>query len=182
MSVRLIAYGLLACALIVGAKAYQSHLIATGDARGAARVQALWDAQEAERSARTARDNATRFRNTERTAHEDQLRAAARRDRDAAAANTVRGLRSEIDRLNQRPDPYPAGDAGLAACTRSTATARELLGDSAQAYSELAATADRLRDQVAGLQDFARNVCRAGSGPVASSLSPPEAHDAQFPQ
>lgn len=165
MSVRLIAYGVLAGALIVGAKLYHSHLIATGDARGAARVQALWDATEAERSAATARDNATRFRNAERTAHEDQQRTAARLARDAATASTVRGLRDEITRLNQRANPYPAGDAGIAASAREAATARELFGDSAAAYSELAAAADQLRDQVMGLQEFARHVCRAGAGP-----------------
>ncbi len=164
MSARLIAYGVLLCAAIVGAKALQSHLVAQGDARGAARVQAAWDAQENARNEATARDNATRFRNAERTAHEDAKREAARRTRDAAAAAVVRELRDEIARLNDRPDPYPAGDAGLAACAREAATARELFGESAGAYQELAAEADGLRDQVIGLQDFARTVCGAGDG------------------
>jgi hypothetical protein len=52
----------------VGVKFRQSHLISQGDAQGAARVQAAWDAQENARNAATARDNATRFRNLERTA------------------------------------------------------------------------------------------------------------------
>ena len=162
MSTRLIAWGLAVCALIVGAKALQSHLISKGESQGAARVQHAWDTQENARNAATARDNATRFRNAERTAHEDAQRDAARRARDAAAAAAVRSLRAEVARLNSRPDPYPAGDAGLAACAGEARAARELLGESSGAYQELAAEADGLRDQVTGLQSFARNVCGAG--------------------
>ena len=149
---------------IAGVKLWESHLIAKGGAQGAARVQAAWDAQEDARSQATARDNAIKFRNLERTAHEDAKREAARAARDAAAAAAVRGLRAEIARLNARPDPYQAGDAGLAACAGEAATARELLGESSGAYQELAAEADGLRDQVIGLQQFARDVCRAGTG------------------
>ena len=43
---------------IAGVKLWESHLIAKGDAQGAARVQAAWDAQEDARSQATARDNA----------------------------------------------------------------------------------------------------------------------------
>lgn len=161
MSARLIAAGLLIVAAIVALKLWQSHLIATGDAQGAARVQAAWDTQEHERNAATARDNAVRFRNAERTAHEDAQREAARRVRDAAAVAAVRSLHDEIARLNSAPDPYRAGDAGLAACAGEARTARELFGESAGAYQELAAEADGLRDQVSGLQDFVRRVCRA---------------------
>ena len=174
MSARLIAIGLLVCAAIVGVKAWESHLIGKGDARGAARVQADWDTQENARNAATARDNAARFRNAERLAHEDAQREAARRARDAAAAAAVRGLRAEIARLNSRPDPYPAGDAGLAACASEARAARELFGESSSAYQELAAEADGLRDQVTGLQDFARTVCRATPTEAASAA---QTHD-----
>ena len=161
MSVRLIVVGVLICAAILGVKAWESRLISKGDVRGAARVQAAWDAQENARNAATARDNAARFRNAERLAHEDAQREAARRARDAAAAAAVRGLRAEVARLNSRPDPYAPGDAGVAACAGEARTARELFSESAAAYSELAATADGLSGQVAGLQDFARTVCGA---------------------
>ena len=167
MSVRLFAAAVLCAAALWGVLAWRSHLIATGDAQGAARVQAAWDAQENARNAATARDNATKFRNAERTAHEDAQRAAARRARDVAAAAAVRGLRNEVARLNSRTRPYQAGDAGLAACAGEAATARELLGESAGAYQELAGAADELRDQVVGLQDFAARVCRAGTGGTA---------------
>ena len=162
MSVRLIVLGVLICAAILGVKAWESRLISKGDARGAARVQAAWDAQENARNAATARDNAAKFRNAERLAHEDAQREAARRARDAAAIAAVRSLHSEIARLNSRPDPYPAGDAGLVACAGEARTARELFGESAGAYQELAAEADGLRDQVTGLLSFARHVCGAG--------------------
>lgn len=169
MSVRLIVVGVLICAAILGVKAWESRLISKGDARGAARVQAAWDAQENARNAATARDNAARFRNAERLAHEDAQREAARRARDAAAAAAVRGLRTEVARLNSRPDPYAPGDAGLAACAGEARAARELFSESAAAYSELAATADGLSGQVAGLQDFARTVCGARTPTIESA-------------
>jgi hypothetical protein len=167
-SLRSIAIGLAIAGAIVGVKLWQAHLIQRGDAQGAARVQAVWDAQEAARNDATARDNATKFRNTERLAHEDAQREAVRRAHDAAGAAAVRSLRAEVARLNSRPDPYPAGDAGLAACAGEARAARELFSESAGAYQELAAAADGLRDQVTGLQGFARTVCRAGQqgGPV----------------
>ena len=161
-SIRLIAIGVAIAAAIAGVKLWQSHLVSKGDAQGATRVQHAWDTQENERNAATARDNATKFRNAERTAHEDAQREATRRARDVAAVAAVRSLHTEIARLNSRPNPYPAGDAGLAACAGEARTARELFGESSGAYQELAAEADGLRDQVTGLQDFAHTVCRAG--------------------
>lgn len=169
MQLRLLASALLLAAAVWGALAWRAHLVATGDAQGAARVQAAWDSQERTRNEATARDNATRFRNAERSADEDAKREAVRLARNAAAAATVRGLRADIARLNSRPDPYAAGDAGIAACAREAATARELLGESSGAYQELAAEADQLRDQVTGLQDFAHNVCRAASASQGSN-------------
>jgi hypothetical protein len=162
MGLRIFAAAVLLAAAVWGTLAWRSHLVATGDAQGAARVQQAWDAQENARNAATARDNATKFRNAERTAYEDAGRESARKLRAAAGAAAVRSLRAEIARLNSRPDPYPAGDAGRAACASEARTARELFGESAGAYQELAAEADGLRDQVTGLQGFARDVCRAG--------------------
>lgn len=160
MSVRLALTLALTLAAVLGVDTYRAHLVAKGDAQGAARVQAAWDKHEADRSAATARDNATKNRNAERVAHEDAQREAARLARDAAAATAVRSLRAQLARLNQRAHPYPANDAGLAACAGEAATARELFGESSGAYQELAAEAEGLRDQVVGLQDFVRGVCR----------------------
>lgn len=160
MSLRLALTLGLVLAAALGVDMYRNHLVAKGDAQGAARVQHAWDADEARRNAATALDNATKFRNAERVSNENAQREAARQAADAAAAASMRSLRAEIDLLNRRPDPYPAGDAGIAACAREATTARELFGESADAYSGLAAEADELRDQVAGLQDFSRAVCR----------------------
>ena len=173
-SIRSIAIALAISAAIAGVKFWQSHLVSKGDAQGAARVQHAWDTQENARNVATARDNAIKFRNAERTAHEDAKREAARRARNADSLAAVRSLHTEIARLNSRPDSYPAGDAGLVACAGEARTARELFGESAGAYQELAAEADGLRDQVIGLQDFAISVCRAGS-----SSAHQEAQDAQ---
>jgi len=161
VSVRVAASLALALAAAWGVNTYLDGLVARGDAQGAARVQNAWDASEAQRSATTARDNSTKRLNAERVSNENAQREAVRVDRDAAAAASMRSLRAEIDRLNQRPNPYPTGDAGIAACAREASTGRELFGESSGAYQELAAEADGLRDQVAGLHDFVRGVCRA---------------------
>ena len=141
---------------------YQDHLIAQGDAQGAGRVQQAWNAQEHLRSQVTAAGNTLRQRNAEKVAHEQTQREAASKAAADSAAASLRSLRSELARLKARTNPYPSGDAGLAACAGEAATARELFGESAGAYQELAAEADGLRDQVTGLQDFAHTVCRAG--------------------
>ena len=141
---------------------YQDHLIAQGDAQGAGRVQQAWNAQEHLRSQVTAAGNTLRQRHAEKVAHEQTQREAASKAAADSAAASLRSLRAEIARIKARPHPYPAGDAGLAACAGEATTARELFGDSAEAYVELAAEADQLRDQVTGLQQFTTSVCRAG--------------------
>lgn len=157
-----IALVLLLCAAIWGVKAWETRLIARGDAQGAARVQTAWDAEERHRSLVTAGANTLRQRNAEKVAYEQAHKEAARQAAAASATAALRSLRAEIVRLNARTDPYPAGDAGLAACAVEATTGRELFGESAQAYVELAAEADQLSNQVAGLQRFALDVCHAG--------------------
>lgn len=161
---RLILIAVAICAAIWGVKAWEGHLIAKGDAQGASRVQAAWDRQEAARSAATAADNVIKFRNAERVAHETAQRETERQALAAGAAAAVRSLRDQVARLNARPNPYPAGDAGLAACVVEATTARELLGESTGAYQGLAAEADGLRDQVVGLQAFIHDVLGAPKG------------------
>ena len=141
---------------------YQDHLIAQGDAQGAARVQQAWDDQEHLRNQVTAAGNTLRQRNAEKVAHEQTQREAASQAAADSASASLRSLRAELARLKARPNPYPAGNSGLAACAGEAATARELFGDSAEAYVDLAAEADQLRDQVTGLQQFASDICRAG--------------------
>ena len=141
---------------------YQDHLISQGDAQGAGRVQQAWNTQEHLRSQVTAAGNTLRQRHAEKVAHEQTQREAASKAAADSAAASLRSLRAELARLKARTNPYPSGDAGLAACAGEAATARELFGDSAEAYVELAAEADQLRDQVTGLQQFTTSVCRAG--------------------
>ena len=141
---------------------YQDHLISQGDAQGAGRVQQAWNDQERLRSQVTAAGNTLRQRHAEKVAHEQTQREAASKAAADSAAASLRSLRAELARLKSRANPYPAGDAGLTACAGEAATARELFGDSAEAYVDLAAEADQLRDQVTGLQQFATDICRAG--------------------
>lgn len=141
---------------------YQDHLIAQGEAQGAALVQKAWDEQERLRNQVTAAGNTLRQRNAEKVAHEQTQRETASQVAAASAAASLRSLRAELARLKARPHPYPSGDTGLAVCAGEASTARELFGESAEAFVELAAEADQLRDQVAGLQQFAVSVCHAG--------------------
>ncbi len=159
---RYLLVGFVVVAAYWGFGLYQEHLIAQGDAQGAARVQKAWDEQESLRNQVTAAGNTLRQRNAEKVAHEQTQREAVSQAAAASATASLRSLRAELARLKARTHPYPSGNAGLAACAGEAATARELFGESAGAYVELAAEADQLRDQVAGLQQFAASVCRAG--------------------
>lgn len=159
---RYLLVGLVVAAAYWGFGLYQDHLISQGDAQGADRVQKAWNDQERLRSQVTAAGNTLRQRNAEKVAHDHTQRAAASQAAADSAAASLRSLRAELARLKSRAKPYPTGDAGLAACAGEAATARELFGESAEAYVDLAAEADQLRDQVAGLQQFATSVCRAG--------------------
>lgn len=159
---RYLLVALVVAAAYWGLGLYQDHLIAQGDAQGADRVQKAWDAQERLRSQVTAAGNTLRQRNAEKVAHDQTQRAAASQAAADSAAASLRSLRAELARLKYRSNPYPSGDAGLAACAGDAAIARELFGESAEAFVDLAAEADQLRDQVAGLQQFATSVCHAG--------------------
>lgn len=146
-------------ALVWGVHSYQGHLIAKGDAQGAARVQQAWNAETYQRNLATGQANAVRQRAAEKVADEQAQRQAQTDAAIALARTTERGLRAEIKRLNGRLKPFTADESGLAACTREATTARELLGACSHRYTVLAADADRLRDQVLGLQQWHSRVC-----------------------
>lgn len=146
-------------ALVWGLNSYQGHLIAKGDAQGADRVQKAWDANTHQRNLATGQANAVRQRAAEKVADEQAQRQAQTDAAIALARTTERGLRAEIKRLNGRLKPFTADESGLAACTREATTARELLGACSYRYTVLAADADRLRDQVLGLQQWHSRVC-----------------------
>lgn len=95
-------------------------------------------------------------RQTERIANDaakKQTELAAR----AATADLVAGsLRDQIGSLNARPTP---ADPAAAAFAVEARTARELLGACVGRYKGVARDADEIRDQVSGLQDYAKTVC-----------------------
>lgn len=93
----------------------------------------------------------------EKIAYDQAQKEAELAARVAAADAVADGLRNEIDRLNAAPVP---ADAGAAAFAGQARTARKLLGACAERYRGLAQDADRIRDQVIGLQGFVAEVCR----------------------
>ncbi len=170
---RLLLYAGLFAAVMLGISSIRACDVAKGDAQGAARVMAQWNDQkivdqakslELERGRRA--DELTGFRNAERINDEQAKREAVRERRIAAGDAVADKLRSATDRLNRRDMSKAGSDPGAVALAQEAATARELFGSCNQAQLGVAAEADSLRDQVAGLQAFAVNVCRAGSAPA----------------
>ena len=167
---RLLLYAGLLAAVMLGISSIRACDVAKGDAQGAARVMAQWNDQknvdqakslELERQRRA--DELTGFRNAERINDEQAKREALREQRIAVGNAVADKLRSAIDRLNRRDMSQAGSDPGAVALAQEAATARELFGSCNKAQLGLAAEADSLRDQVAGLQEFAVKVCRAGS-------------------
>lgn len=112
-------------------------------------------AQRQKEQAAQLAEQERRQREAERIANELEKNRQALLARAARAESTVAGLRAEIALLNSRPAPTDPIAAALAGEAR---TARELLGQCATRYTDVAGKADELRDQVTGLQDFARKV------------------------
>lgn len=167
-------FAAIAVAITAAGVALRSHWIGTGEAR----VQAKWDAQNKadadlalQLAQERAREQVNVFRNAERTADESDRREKARAGRLAVAERTVRELLDAIASLDADDLSAAAADPRLAPLAERARAGRELLGRCAARYEDLAGRADRLRDQVAGLQDFALNVCHAGD-----QAHPQEAH------
>lgn len=144
--------------------AVRSHLIGVGEAR----TQARWDQQKAVDQAETLRlerersaDQLIKFRNAERINDEQAKREALREQRIAVGSAVNRRLLDTIETLNRRDMSAAGSDPGSVALAKGAAAARELFGSCNQAFLGMAAEADRLRDQVAGLYDDAMFVCRA---------------------
>lgn len=93
----------------------------------------------------------------ERIANEAANKQTVLAARTVAAERANDRLRDEIARLNARPIP---ADPGAAAFAHEARAARELLGACAERYRAVATDAEGLVDQVVGLQDFAKNVCK----------------------
>ena len=123
------------------------------------------DRQQAEQTAKAIKearaDEMVRVRNAERIDHDQDQRAKRTAGRLAAAERAAAGLRDEVRRLNARPVPE---GAELAALVGEAGTARDLLGECAEAYRRVDGRAQALGDQVSGLQDFVVTACKAGQG------------------
>lgn len=137
-----------------------------GHKAGANSVQVKWDAERLALAEQTAKDEQAARAEEKRRAEqaqavlEDQMRREAlARARAADLERSAVSLRNEIARLNARPAPGNAEAAGFAHEAR---VARELFGACTNEYGSLAATADGLRDQVIGLQQWVRQVTQGG--------------------
>lgn len=168
---RTLLIGGLVAAIAAGAFALRAHFVNQGDAQGAARVQAVWDAQvrvdqaESLRLVRLANaDQLVKFRNSERNAYENATRQAARARHAVATAAADGRMQLAIETLNQRDRTAAEGDPGAAALVVKATVARELLGSCTAAYREVAEEAAGLRDQVVGLLYDATHVCRPTEG------------------
>ncbi|HEM9000727.1 DUF2514 family protein [Burkholderia cenocepacia] len=162
----------LAASVVVGVLLYgRAHYIGVGEAT----VQAQWrqaddkrereDAEAArKREAAERTKEQTRQQEADRIANEQAQKDRARDARDQRAAVTTRSLRATIDELNRQLEGLSgaSADPERASLVNGTRVARELLGSCAERYREVAADADRYRDQVGGLQSFAKHACDAG--------------------
>lgn len=102
----------------------------------------------------------------ERIANEAAKKETVLVSRAAATERAARSLRDDIERLNARPAPE---DASAASISREASAARELLGTCSERYSGVARSADQLRDQVSGLQEFHRTIAEICSGGKATN-------------
>jgi hypothetical protein len=154
----------IAAAIATAGAALRSHWIGAGEGR----VQAKWDARklvdaEAARVLSIAareEDNRKRI-NAERIADEQARQDKARALRIADLERSAHGMRDAIAKLDTDDLSAAAADPRVAAVAERATTARRLLGSCQARYADVAATANRVRDQAAGLLDFTLTVCRS---------------------
>lgn len=120
------------------------------------RAQVAENTTRAEAEAR-AKETAMR-KQSERLANEQAKKDTELQARAVAANTAVVGLRDDIARLNAGE---AASDSSASASANGSSVARQLLGACANEYRDMAQSADRLRDQVSGLQSYATQVCQA---------------------
>lgn len=163
-------------AAVLGLRAWSGHLVAQGDAQGAARVQQAWDQAEGKRKAaesaasakaaleRAADESAARAaehakqKETERIAHEQAQREQASRDALDSATSRNRSLLTTIAQLNANAAAAKLSGASPQSCTAAdvdgATAARNALGECSSRYTTLGGIADRLSNQVIGLQGY----------------------------
>ncbi|BDR08605.1 DUF2514 domain-containing protein [Comamonas thiooxydans] len=171
---------LITLAAVFGARAWNSHLVAQGDAQGAKRVQQAWDQAEAKRQVaesaasakaalqRAADETAARVaeqskqKETERIAHEQAQREQASRAALDTATSRNRSLLTTIAQLNANAAAAKLSGPGSQSCSTAdvdgATAARNALGECSSRYTALGGIADKLSGQVTGLQDYIRFV------------------------
>ncbi len=189
MSYRALAIVVATLGAVIAIKAWNSHLVDLGDARGSARIQTQWDTAEAKRrgdekeaAARAATEQAeaerlartaeqAKQKEAERIANDQSEREATLRASLGRAESRNRGLLDTINELNVLTSARAAADvSGTAQNTGTTGFAHEataarvVLGSCSQRYTTVAAEAEGLRVQVIGLQAFVTDVCLAQKG------------------
>lgn len=177
MSSRVVAAILLALGAVLGVQAWNTHLVAKGDAQGAQRVHTEWKAAEAKREGDAARllaenerseraKEQVRQKEAERIAREQVQREQAMRSAMADADARNRSLHTTIAQLNADAAAR-VPSVGQAACSAAdidgATAARNALGQCSSRYTAVAGVADQLAGQVAGLQDYVRTVPQGGA-------------------
>ena len=168
---------LVTLAAVFGVRAWNAHLIGQGDAQGAQRVQAAWKQAEAKALAQAASKRAAdeaaartaelaKQKEVERIANEDAQREQAARAALAAATDRNRSLLTTIAQLNANAAAAKLSSSGAQSCTATEldagTAARNALGECSSRYTTLGGIADRLSNQVMGLQDYIKKTALEG--------------------
>lgn len=176
MRARILLAILITLAALFGVRAWNSHLVAQGDAQGSKRVQQAWDQAEEKRRAaesdasakaalkRAADETVARLaeqakqKETERIAHEQAQREQASRAALDTATSRNRSLLTTIAQLNANAAAAKLSSPGPQSCTAAdvdgATAARNALGECSSRYTTLGGVADRLSNQVIGLQSY----------------------------
>lgn len=121
-----------------------------GDAASTARYEAII-ARERAAAERRAKDLKRSAETVAQEVFDEQVATEARADALADAHGRLQHALAAIRRA--------ARDAGTSPGADGSATLRELFGECADRYRDVAAAADRLRARVIGLQSYVRGVC-----------------------
>ena len=140
-------------AIVTGYELWRDSKLDEGDARGAARIKGLWDADRAQAQAtaieqgrQSAAETLRRLnKHQENQRAQDVLLASARRDRDGAVA-AADGLRLRAAAyLDAAGCSARAGDSALECVRAAAAQIGDVLGQCAARHQQLAEAADDAR-------------------------------------
>jgi hypothetical protein len=142
---------ILAAIVAVGAAYTGGQML--GDQRGYARGQGEYARAFAQAEAVAANEQKALIRAVERVAENAEQERTDMETRLAAADASVERLHQAVRDANASADPSTPGEL-------DAARARSLLAECASAYRDMAASADKFRVTIIGLQDYVRAVGR----------------------